>query len=563
MVESPKWLAPYNDIYQKDWSSYEELRDEFEWEFPDSFNAAEYLCDRWGQERGRVAFFYEDRTADKEGKLTYWELQRVTDRLANYLEDRGVGPGDRIAVNTPQKIETVISHLAIWKTGATSVPLSILYGPDGLEYRLSDSETSLCIVDESNIDTHRDVARSIDSIAETLVVGDVDPGESETPFWEALREYPADHDIIERDIMDTMLILYSSGTTGPPKGIVQPHRCVVGHLPGIVANLYNCEINADDVLWTPSEWAWGASISNMIAALFFGRPMVAYESGESFDPREAFEVIEKYGVTLIWAVPSAIRMMMQDDTSASRFDFSSVRVVAGGGESFVSSAREWASETFDAAVHEVYGLTETFNWILGDCSAYDTPQPGWMGRALPGHDIEILDTETHEPLGAEEEGEIALREPNPTLFEEYLNKPEKTASAFSDGWFLTGDLGERNESGRFRFLGRDDDLIISSGYRIGPEEIEDTLISHDAVVDAGVIGVPDRERGEIPKAFVVLKDTRHPSATLKSEIQSFVKENLAAYEYPRQVEFIDEMPRTTTGKVRRTSLREREEGGEA
>jgi len=250
---------------------------------------------------------------------------------------------------------------------------------------------------------------------------------------------------------------------------------------------------------------------------------------------------------------------MQDDASASNYDVDSVRVVVGGGESLVASAHNWATETFDAPVHEVYGLTETYNFIIGDCSAYDTPKPGWMGRALPGHEIGLLDPNTHEELDAGEAGEIALRRPNATLFEEYLNKPEKTANAFSGDWFLTGDLAERNEQGRFRFLGRDDDLIISSGYRIGPEEVEDTLITHDAVTDAGVIGVPDDERGEVPKAYVVLEGTREPSDALESDIQSYVKENLAAYEYPHYVEFIDEMPRTTSGKVRRSSLREREE----
>lgn len=551
------WLAPYNEILERDWDSFDEIREAFEWEIPDTFNGARYLCDRWADGGDNVALYYEDHTIDETGELTYAELRDVTNQLANYLDDQGVSPGDRIAVNTPQKIETVIAHLAIWKTGAVSVPLSVLFGPDALEYRLSDSSSTICIVDASNLDTYRDVAPACEPLDQTLVVGDAEPEGSERRFWDAFEGYSTDYDPVNTAVSDTMLILYSSGTTGPPKGILQPHRCVIGHLPALATTFFNCELADDDVLWTPSEWAWGASISTMFAALFYGKPIVAHETGESFDPERAFDVIDRYDITIPYFVPSALRMMMQVEDAADRFDLESVRVVPSAGESLGASIREWASETFEARIHELYGLSETFNFIIGDAAHMD-PRPGWMGYPLPGHRMAILDPETNDELEGAAEGEIALHRGDPTLFQEYLNKPEKTNNAYSGDWFLTGDLGKRNESGRFKFLGRKDDLIISAGYRIGPEEIEDTLITHEAVADAGVIGIPDDERGEVPKAFIVLEGGFAPSDDLKDEISSYVGENLAAYEYPREIAFIDEMPRTTTGKVRRTSLRTRE-----
>jgi acetyl-CoA synthetase len=555
MEISTDWLQPYEALYREDFGSYDELCDSFEWKFPETFNATTYLCDRWSDDEERVALIYEDRTTSTTGEITYRQLRQKTNRLANYLEDQGIGLGDRIAVNTAQKIETVVAHLGIWKTGAVSVPLSVLYGPDAIEYRLSDSAAVLGIVDESNVETYRRVTESNDSIRGTLVVGEADLEGDEARFWDAVADYSTEYDPVKLDPEEPMLILYSSGTTGPPKGILQPHRCVIGHLPGAITHVYNCEIADEDIIWIPSEWAWGASISNMFSALFFGRPILAYETGEGFDAKEAFRAIETYRITILWAVPSALRMMRRVEDPASRFDLDSVRIVGSGGESLAASVQNWAAKTFDATVHEVYGLSEAFNFIIGDCTAYNKTRPGWLGYELPGHEVAILDSATHEELAVGEKGEIAIRRDDPTVFKEYVNQPKKTADAFSDGWFLTGDIAMQNEAGRFTFCGRKDDLIISSGYRIGPEEIEESLMSHEAVAEAGVIGVPDEERGEIPKAFIVLNEGYEPSDELTSKIQSYVKENLAMYEYPRQIEFIDDLPRTTSGKVKRPVLR--------
>lgn len=547
------------DLHEQRHESFEQLRDNFEWYLPESFNGAQFLCDRWiaDSEGDRPALVFEDHTADEQGTITFFKLEALTNQLANYFESRGVSAGDRIAVNVPQKRETLLSHMAAWKLGAVSVPLSTQYGTDALEYRIGDCDPVLGVVDATNVDDYRESVDAASDLDHTLIVGDARPRDDEEDFWDAVSSCSSTFDVEETDITDPMLLMYSSGTTGPPKGILQSHRSVVGHLPGVITNFYNCDVNADDVFWTPSEWAWGASFSVMFAAFAFGRPLVAHETNESFDPAAGFDLIERHSVTAPFLPPSALRMMMQV-ANPSDWDLSSVRLVSSGGESLGAETRKWATETFGSQVHEVYGLTETFNLIIGDCTAYVPSKPGWIGVPLPGHEVRILDTETHDPVDTTEVGEIAVHRSDPTMFTEYWNLPEKTAAKFSGEWMLTGDLGKMYDSGRVKFLGRKDDLIISAGYRIGPEEVEDALLTHDAVADAGVVGIPHDVRGKVPKAYVVLEDEFTAVESVASEVQTNVRENLAAYEYPREIEFVDKLPRTTTGKIRRTELRDRD-----
>jgi acetyl-CoA synthetase len=319
------------------------------------------------------------------------------------------------------------------------------------------------------------------------------------------------------------------------------------------------ELADEDVFWTPAEWAWIASLFDVVfPALYYGRPLLAYRGGQ-FDPERAFELVERYGVTNYFAPPTALRMMQQVE-APERFDVDSMRTIASGGESLGRSIAEWADDVFaGAAVHEGYGQTEA-NMLVGDCTAMFESRGGKIGLPGPGHEVAIVDPDTAEatvPRG--ETGEIAVRyEGNPVCFVEYWNQPEKTDAKVRNGWLLTEDLGRMDEDGYVGFVGRKDDVIISAGYRIGPEEVEDSLASHPAVADAAVIGVPDEERGEVPKAFVALAAGHEPSEGLVEALQTHVKDRLAKYEYPREIEFVEEMPTTTTGKVRRADLRERE-----
>lgn len=602
MTETTR-LEAYH-FYEEEWDDYDQLREAFEWEVPERFNMAAYVCDRWatgdppdGGASGdeRIALYTETAAGDRD-RYTYREFHESTNRLANYLADAGVERGDRIGVNAPQTAETVITHVAAWKVGAVSIPLSTLFGPDALSYRLADSDSTFCVVDESNVDALREAAGEVPSLEEVLTVGDVDGGAEpatgaeaipETDVWDAIGGYSSEFETVDTDAEDDAIIMYTSGTTGEPKGVRHAHRMLLGHLPLFLTTFCNLELRADDVYWTPAEWAWIASLFDVVVpGLYYGKPVVAYDGGE-FDPETAFEIIERYEVTNFFAPPTALRMMMQVDDPRGRYDADSVRVVPSGGESLGQSIVDWAAETFDgAAVHEGYGQTEA-NLLVGDCTALAEFREGKMGLAGPGHDVRIVDPDTAEPtVETGEIGEIAVRyEGNPVCFTEYLNKPERTARKVQNGWLLTEDLGTADEDGYFTFKSRKDDVIISAGYRIGPEEVEESLAGHDAVADAAVIGVPDDERGEVPKAYVVpadgadledgdeaaddetadeasrtngKSDDRTDPSTLEATLKDHVRERLAQYEYPREIEFLEELPKTATGKVRRADLRERD-----
>lgn len=546
------------DFHKREWDSLEQLRREFDWEIPDRFNAAEFLCERWARDKRRIGVFYEDRTTDEAGTYTFWELSRLSNQLANYLAGRGVERGDRVGINVPRKRETLLSYLAAWKLGAVPVPLSTLFGPSGLGYRLSDSGAVTAVVDESNAEAFREVAPGLDTLENVLLVGDAAPQRGETHFWDALRDGSRHFEVADTAAEDDVILMYTSGTTGDPKGVLHAQRAIIGHLPGTITNGLNLEVRDDDVGWSPVEYSWAGTLSFIVAMWSFGIPLLAFESGEAFEPRQAFSLIEEYEVSVGTIPPSALRMMMQVSDPAEKYDLGSMRHIVSGGEALGESIPAWAADVFGATIHEAYGQTEIWNLVAGECAALFDTRPGWMGRPLPGHEMTILDPDTGAEVEPGEVGEIAIKRDDPTVLKEYWNKPDRTEEKFHGDWALTEDLGRRDEDDWYKFVSRKDDVIISSGYRIGPEEVEDVIATHEAVTDAGVIGVPDEERGTVPKAFVAVADGYEGTADLRREVQDLVREELAAYEYPREVEFIDELPRTTTGKVRRESLREQE-----
>jgi acetyl-CoA synthetase len=545
-------------FYEQEFDEYADLRASFAWEVPDRFNIATAVCDRWADDPGRVALFAEDAAGHTETD-TFWQLRNATNRLANYLRKQGVERGDRVGVNLPQCPETVIAHVACWKLGAVSVPLSTLFGPDAIGYRLGDCDAVAAIATVDNLGAVREAVADLDALETRLVVGDADLEPDEVDFWDAVGEQSREFDVVDTDAEDDAIIIYTSGTTGDPKGVRHVHRVLLGHLPLFITTFGNMELRESDVFWTPSEWAWIASLFDVVMpGLYYGRPVVAYDGGE-FDPEVAFDVIERYGVSNFFAPPTALRMMMQVE-DPGRYDVDSLRTIASGGEALGQSIVDWAEDVFGgAAVHEGYGQTEA-NMLVGDCTALTEFKEGTIGPAGPGHEVAIVDPETAEPtVDRGDLGEIAVRyTDNPVCFVEYLNKPEKTDAKVRNGWLLTEDLGSMDEDGYVVFEGRKDDVIISAGYRIGPTEIEDALASHADVADAGVIGVPDDERGEVPKAYVVLAPGVDHGDDLRAALREYVRERLAQYEYPREIEFVDDLPTTSSGKVRRSSLREQE-----
>ena len=552
--------------YEREWEDLDELRAAFEWEVPDSFNVAEFVVDRWRDRKGHVAVFAEAADGDREW-YTFHDLYDRANRVANALAARGLDHGDRVGVNTGQRPETLVAHLATWKLGAVSVPLSTQFGTQALRYRLDDCAATACFVDDGNAATVREVRDDLDALELVVDAGSGADRESGEPgadpgrdggtirFEAAIREGSDEHRTAETDPGDPAAVFYTSGTTGPPKGVVQAHRFFLGTTSVFLAAIADLRIEPEDLVWTPVEWSWAGSLpSYVLDPLMFGVPVVAYD-GESFDPETAFGVIERYGVTVVLLPPTALRMLRSAGLGDD-YDVSSVRVVSSAGESLGASIREWADGTFDdCAVNEAYGQTEAIG-VVGECTPLFEPREGSMGKPLPGHDVRVVDPETADPIDEPGVlGEIAVRyADNPVCFTEYWNNPEGTERKVENGWLLTEDLGEMDADGYVTFVGRTDDVIISAGYRIGPEEIEDVLAAHEAVATVGVSGVPDEERGEVPAAFVVLAEGWSPSEDLVESLQDHVRRELADYQYPREVRFVEELPRTTTGKIRRSEL---------
>lgn len=551
---SDQRLEAYH-FYEKEWTDFDELRKAFEWEIPDRFNIAEYYCERWANRKGQVALFAID-SDDRERTFTYWQLENFANQFANFLIQQGIEKGDRVGVVSPQKPETLITLFGLWKVGAVPVPLSTLFGPDALKHRLSDCRARGCIADIGNIMATRECQDSIESLEFTLTV-DTPAKEDELEFWEALDDQPRSFDTVSTAPDDTALILYTSGTTGRPKGVVHGHQVMLGFLPGFLTILCNNDLRKEDLFWTPTEWAWVAFFAIALPGMFYGKPLFA--NAGQFDAEQTLELIDQYGVTHLLLTPTIARMMMQIDDAGERWNFDHVRGIWSGGEEPTETVMDWVSETFENSTpHVAYGQTEAV--FAGECSALMEPKRGTLGRAVPGSEAAVVDPKTAEPnVQMGDVGELAVRyEGNPLCFKGYWEDPEKTEKKIQNGWLLTEDLGSRDADDYLTFVGRKDDVLISSGYRIGPEEIEDAVATHEAVLDAGVIGVPDDLRGEVPKAFIELAEEYKPTDNLKGELQSYVKDRLAKYKYPRQVEFIDELPRTTTGKIQRYELRKSE-----
>lgn len=556
MVDAPR-LDAYH-FHEQEWDDYDDLKASFEWEMPETFNMATYACDRWAEERGKVALFAEDANG-RERVYTYWQLRNEANRLANYLRAQGVERGDRVGVNMPQKPEYLASLFAVWKLGAVAVPLSTLFGPDAVQYRLDDCDAVAAVVDGSNVESFREARQDLNAL-ETALVVDADPNDAEDDYHEVVPAQDRRFETVATDPEDDALLVYTSGTTGAPKGVRHAHRMLLGYLPGALTVIFNMDVRDDDLLWAPPEWTWvGSLFAQVMPAMFYGVPLLAYDGEGPFDAETALGLFEKYGVSLTFLPPTAMRMMMREEGMTDGVDLSSMRVIMSGGEAVGESIVDWAEDAFaGAAVHEAYGQTE-LNMLVGDCTALTDVKPGYIGTPTPGREVTVVDTETAEPLTEPDEvGEIAARyEGDPQAFKEYWNEPEKTAQKVRNGWLLTEDLGRMDAEGYVAFEGRKDDVIITSGHRVGPEDVEEALATHEAVAEAGVAGVPDDTRGEVPAAWVVLVEGRDGSDELATELQEHVKERQATYEYPRYVEFVEELPMTATGKIRRTALAER------
>ncbi|MDR7483548.1 MAG: AMP-binding protein [Armatimonadota bacterium] len=544
--------------------SYEEARRAFRWQIPAAYNIGLDACARWAQDApDRVAIVYES-DAGARATVTYGALRAEAARLANALRAHGVDRGDRVAVILHQRPETASAHIAIYTLGAVAVPLTRQFGPDALAYRLAHSGCRAAIADPTVVPVLAALHDQTPDLRLVVVVHDARlpelpeggrVGACRYVPWSRLLEPAASTFAAEpTGPDDPALIIYTSGTTGPPKGAIHGHRVLLGHLPSVQL-YFDFVPQGGEVYWTPADWAWiGGAYDLLFPALWFGGPVVAFETTK-FDPERAFRLMAAYGVTHAFLPPTALKMCMQVAPPAGALR---LRAVMSGGEPVNPVILEWRDRHLPGVVlHEIYGQTEA-NLVCGNCSRLYPVRPGSLGKAFPGHEVIVL-RDDGTPAAPGEPGEIAVRGPgDPVVFLGYWQHPQATAEKYHGEWLRTGDVARCDDDGYFYFEGRTDDVIKSGAYRIGPAEVESSLLTHPAVAECAVIGVPDPVRGQIVKAFVKLRPGYAPSPDQAGAIQQHVKTRLAAYAYPREVEFLDALPMTTTGKIRRAELRARE-----
>ncbi|KVD72797.1 AMP-dependent synthetase [Burkholderia ubonensis] len=534
---------------------YDTLLSRFAWAVPARYNIAVDTCDKWADGSGRLALIHETAQGDVS-RLTFDDLRNASNRLANSFVRAGLRRGDRIGIFLAQGPETAVAHLAAYKLGAIAVPLFTLFGADALEYRLANSDAAALVTDAAGYAKIAPLRTRLPALRTLYCIGDDAPDAPDAAgvlrYDAALAAESADFSPVDTAADDPALIIYTSGTTGKPKGALHAHRVLLGHLPGVEMS-QQCFPRDARLFWTPADWAWiGGLLDVLLPSWHHGVPVLARRF-EKFDGAAAFDLMARHGVTHAFLPPTALKLMRAVPQPRERYALA-LKSVASGGESLGSELTAWGRDALGVTINEFYGQTEC-NMVLSSCAALFAPRPGAIGKAVPGHRVAIVDAHGA-PLPPGVEGRIAVRGPDPVMFLEYWRDPDATRDKFAGDYLLTGDTGVLDADGFVRFVGRDDDVITSAGYRIGPGPIEDCLLTHPAVRMAAVVGVPDATRTEIVKAFVVLNPGYAGDDALVQALQAHVKTRLAAHEYPRAIAFVDGLPMTATGKIVRRALRD-------
>jgi acetyl-CoA synthetase len=504
---------------------YDALVAQFRWSLPARLNMAVQACDAWAEGApDRVAII---DLSEARREVTYAGLRAMADGLARDLRARGVGRGDRVGVLRSQDAWCAAAHIAIWKLGAISIPLFKLFRHDALESRLNDAAAAWVVTDgegEAMLE-----GTSVSPLIPEGLVLDV------SPFAPA-----------ETGPDDPAVLIYTSGTTGSAKGALHGHRILTGHLPGVEMS-HDFLGQTGDCLWTPADWAWiGGLFDVLMPGLALGVPVVAARLPK-FTPEACARIVRDGAVRNVFFPPTALRMLKAADQRIA-----GLRSVASGGEPLGAEMLDWGRDAFGLTINEFYGQTEC-NMVASSGNDLFEPRPGCIGKPVPGFEIGVLDESGQLTEG---EGDIAIRRGAASMMLGYWNRRDATEEKFRGDWMLTGDRGQWQD-GYLRFVGREDDVITSAGYRIGPAEIEDCLMTHEAVATVGVVGKPDAMRTEVVKAYVVLKDGVEPGEDLAEGLRAYVKARLAQYSYPREIEFLEALPMTVTGKVIRKDLKAR------
>jgi acetyl-CoA synthetase len=515
-------------------SSYDEACERHRWEVPERYNIATDVCDRWPREK--LAMVHEDFGGTVR-RVSWGELQDASNRFANVLAAHGVQQGDRVAMLLPATPETAAAFLGCWKVGAILLSMSVLYGDDGIRHRLSDSQAKVLVTNEANVER---IERSL--VEHILVLDDELLSHGSTSFT-----------VVDTAADDPAQLYYSSGTTGLAKGILHAHRYILAHEEFI----YCHDVQDGELFHGMGEWAWAAGICPLIGPWRLGAVQAVYQREGGFDPGKQLDFLSRHEVSNVFGTPTAIRSMMSISDAGTRYP-QKFRIVCSAGEPLNPEAIRWFREQYGLTVLDYYGLTESYPL----CANYPFMEvrEGSMGKPMPGWEVSILDEDERE-VGVGERGEICLRaRSNPHYPLGYWNRPaEDSEEVFGGDWFHTKDAASADENGYFWYEGRADDVIISAGYRIGPFEVESACLEHPAVAEAAAVASPDERRGNVVKAFVVLAGDHEASDALGEEIKAFVRDHLSAYAYPRIIEFVPDLPKTLTGKIRRIELRQREQ----
>ena len=504
------------------------------------------------ESRDRTAMIYEDSNQNVHTQ-TFADIDASATNLASALRNLGYGAGDLVGIHTGQHPDTAIAHMAVCKLGAVAVTLSQLYGPETLRHALNDCQLKVLLTADSAWAELRNRRTSLFPHLEHVLLRE--PQENELNLAHVMQTKAEDFIAEYRGADDPALLMYTSGSTGKPKGILHGHRVLAAYTPSI--NLFfNLSMQDDDaIFWSPSDWAWVGGLLDMVfPAWMAGRPIAT--SLERFSERQGYTFMARHKVTHTFLAPTAIKRLAR--TQKPRLEYAlSLRVICTGGEALAAETLTWAEQELGVVCNEFYGMTEV-NHLIGNCIAVFDRKPGSMGRAYPGHDVRLVDADGEE-VNDGEPGEIVTGNQSPTRFIGYLNNPDKENEMKLGPYLRTRDLAVRDAQGYYWYKGRSDDLIKSSGFRIGPAEVEESLLAHPAVTEVAVVGKPDPERGSLVKAFIKLRDGHPPSTELANALIEHVRSQLAAYKAPREIEFVDAFKMTSSGKINRRELREREQ----
>jgi acetyl-CoA synthetase len=529
--------------------SIADARARHRWQIPAEYNVATDCIDRHTDQRDKPALYYEDDEG-REEKYTFGQIASLSRRFANALAGLGVKRGDVVAIHLPQRPETAIAHIALYRIGAIALPISKLFGSDALLYRLTNSSARVIMLEPESVEKIEPIRSQLPELKHVIIAGGNQGG---LGFDDLISQASEDFATVKTASEDPILLMYTSGTTGDPKGVLHASRYVLGH-NGIDYS-YNF-LREGDLYYSPADWAWaGGLLDGLLAIWPYGIPVLAYRSKARFDPNVMLGLVAKYGATVGLYPPTVLKGLREVKSPREKYPGLRLRCIVSGAEPVSPELARWVDDQLKVEFNQAFGQTEA-NYFIGNCSALEKPLLEPLGKAYPGHNVTIV--VDGQPVKPGTTGEIAIRRDSPVVMKEYWKNPEAMNEKFAGEWCLTGDIGSMDDEGYIYFQGRGDDVIKTSGYRVGPAEVEAKIIEHPAVSSCAVIGVPDERRGQAIKAFVKLLPDHQPSEKMIAEIQQHVKTRLAAHEYPRELEFIDEFPMTVTGKIRRRDLRERE-----